>query len=40
MLATMLSSYAGDGAAEVTWLWHNVDVESCCYVMMAMELLH
>jgi hypothetical protein len=29
MLATMLLSHAGDGAAEATWLWRDVDVESC-----------
>jgi hypothetical protein len=29
MLATVLPSHAGDGAAEANWLWRNVDVESC-----------
>jgi hypothetical protein len=29
MSATMLLSHAGDGAAEVTWLRRDVDVESC-----------
>jgi hypothetical protein len=39
MLATMLPSHAGDGAAEVTWLWCDADVESCwrqcCEVVLA-----
>jgi hypothetical protein len=29
MLAMVLPSHAGDGATEVTWLWCDVDVESC-----------
>jgi hypothetical protein len=29
MLATMLSSHAGDEAAEVTWSRRDVDAESC-----------
>jgi hypothetical protein len=29
MLATVLLSHAGDGAAEVTWPRRDVDVESC-----------
>jgi hypothetical protein len=28
MLATVLLSYAGDGAIEVTWLRHDIDVDS------------
>jgi hypothetical protein len=39
----MLSSHTGDGAAKETWLWRDVDVESCwrqcCRVMMVMALL-
>jgi hypothetical protein len=41
-LATMLSSHAGDGAAEMTWSWRNVDAESfwrqCYRVMLTMVL--
>jgi hypothetical protein len=29
MLAMVLPSHVGNGAAEVTWLWHDIDVESC-----------
>jgi hypothetical protein len=29
MLATMLLSHAGDGTAEATWPWHDVEAESC-----------
>jgi hypothetical protein len=29
MLATVLPSHVDDGAAEVTWPWHDVGVESC-----------
>jgi hypothetical protein len=29
MLAMVLLSHAGDGAAEVTWPWPDVDAESC-----------
>jgi hypothetical protein len=29
MLATMLPSHDGDGAAMVTWPWCDVDAESC-----------
>jgi hypothetical protein len=29
MLAMVLWSYAGDGAAEATWPLRDVDVESC-----------
>jgi hypothetical protein len=25
----MLSSHAGDDVVEVTWLWRDVDIESC-----------
>jgi hypothetical protein len=25
----VLLSHAGDGAAEVTWQWHDVDAKSC-----------
>jgi hypothetical protein len=39
---TVMSSHAGDDAVGVTWLWHDVDDESCwrrCYrVMLAMAL--
>jgi hypothetical protein len=42
MLATLLLSYAGDGAAEATWLWRDVTVESCwrrcCRVILMMAL--
>jgi hypothetical protein len=35
-------SYAGDGAIEVTWPQHDVDVESCwrqcCHVMLVIVL--
>jgi hypothetical protein len=34
ILATMLSSHAGDDATGVTWSWSDVNVESCwrqCY---------
>jgi hypothetical protein len=29
LLVTMLSSHARKGAAEVTWLWRDIDAESC-----------
>jgi hypothetical protein len=29
MLTTVLVSHAGDGAAGVTLLWNDVDVQSC-----------
>jgi hypothetical protein len=42
MLATLLLSHANDGAAEVTWLRRDVDVESCwqqcCRVMLVTML--
>jgi hypothetical protein len=42
MLAIMLSSYTGDGAAGVTWTQRDVDAKSCwrqcCQVMLAMAL--
>jgi uncharacterized protein (DUF2062 family) len=42
MLGTMLLSHAGDGAAETTWPWHDVDTQSCwrqcCQVMLVMAL--
>jgi hypothetical protein len=42
MLPTVLSGHAGDGAAGVTWLWCDVDIESywrwCCRVMLSMML--
>jgi hypothetical protein len=42
MLATILLSHAGDGAAGVTWPQCDIDAESCwqqCYrVMLAMAL--
>jgi hypothetical protein len=42
--ATVLLNHAGDGAAGLTWLWCNVDAESCrwrCYrVMLVMALQH
>jgi hypothetical protein len=28
MLETVLPSQVGDGGAEVTWSWHDVDAES------------
>jgi hypothetical protein len=37
MLATMLLSHDNDDAAGATWLWPNVEVESClrqCYQVM------
>jgi hypothetical protein len=41
-LAIMLPSHVGDGAAEMAWLQHNVDVESCwrqcCRVMLTTVL--
>jgi hypothetical protein len=41
-LVMALPSYAGDGVAEVTWPWHDVDAEPCwrrrCQVMLAMVL--
>jgi hypothetical protein len=37
-----MSSHAGNGAAEATWLWCDVDAESywrrCCGVMLVMVL--
>jgi hypothetical protein len=42
MLATMLSSHAGNGAAVVTWPRYDVDVESCwrhcCQVILVTAL--
>jgi hypothetical protein len=42
MLATLLPSHAGDGAAEASWPRRDVDIESCwwhcCQVMLAMAL--
>jgi hypothetical protein len=42
MPAKMLPSHTGDGTAGATWLWHDVDAESCwrqCrHIMLAMEL--
>jgi hypothetical protein len=42
MLTTTRPSYADDDAAEVTWLQHDVDAESCwqqrCQVMLVMAL--
>jgi hypothetical protein len=28
----MLPSHAGDGAIKVTWLWRDVDAESCWHL--------
>jgi hypothetical protein len=40
---TMMSSHPGDGAAKATWLWSDVEVESCWRqyyrVILAMALL-
>jgi hypothetical protein len=42
MLATVLSSHAGDGAAKATWSRHDIDAEpcwrQCCRVMLVTEL--
>jgi hypothetical protein len=42
MLVTVLLSYPSDDAAEMTWPWRDVDVESyrqqCCRVMLVTAL--
>jgi hypothetical protein len=42
MLVTMLPSYAGDGAAVMTWLLRDLDIESClrrcCRVLLVTVL--
>jgi hypothetical protein len=42
MLATMLLSHAGDGAAETTWPRRDIDTESCwqqcCRLTLVMVL--
>jgi hypothetical protein len=29
MMAMVLPGHAGDSATKVTWLWYNVDAETC-----------
>jgi hypothetical protein len=42
MLTIMLPTNAGDGATEATWLWHDVEAESCwqqcCRILLVTTL--